>query len=63
MRIRKIFAAILAVVLLVACFPFIPVHAEPEVITSGEVISRMGTMQWSFQDGVLTITGDDYCVD
>ena len=41
--------------------PVLPVRAEQ--VTSGTLDGRTTTMTWEFEDGTLTITGDDYCID
>ena len=59
----KIKSVVAFVLVLCMCMVYIPVQADAAEITSGTLIGRMGTLTWDYANGILTITGDDYCID
>lgn len=61
MKQSRFFAILMALCLVVTMVPVLPVRAEQ--VTSGTLDGRTTTMTWEFEDGTLTITGDDYCID
>ncbi len=60
MRIKRFVALGLVLCLFLSIFP---AHVNATEVTSGTLDGRRSTLAWEFADGILTITGDDYCVD